>query len=230
LKAAKCGNIQCSSGNTVSTLDSFGRFSSIAIGVNGIPYIAYQSMIPSPLRLALAICSDVTCTTSTNSLLGFAGSGFFTSTTIAQDGLPMINHFEFGPGGPIVKVEKCENPSCSTFTTQLVSFSNGFGFNNYRTSIVIGDDGFPFVAHTGNDSFTLTPQLSVAKCGDFDCTSADVAFRNKIIDNGLNVGEFVSMAMAPEGFPIISYYDSGNGNLKTVKCANSHCISNWTRR
>lgn len=40
------------------------------------------------------------------------------------------------------------------------------------------------------------------------------------------VGSDCSIAISKNGFPIISYYDQTNGNLKLVKCGNASCSTN----
>ena len=55
LKVAKCGNAACSSGNVLSTVDSgfnVGRYTSIAIGTDGLPVISYYVVTTQDLKVA----------------------------------------------------------------------------------------------------------------------------------------------------------------------------------
>jgi hypothetical protein len=63
LKVAKCAKAACTAGtSTLSTVDSTGDvgfFSSIAIGIDGLPVIAYQGGIGGNLKVAK--CANVYC-------------------------------------------------------------------------------------------------------------------------------------------------------------------------
>ena len=79
---------------------------------------------------------------------------------------------------------------------------------------------------TGNGTATnAAGALKVAKCLDANCTGAPVL---TVVDmSAMSVGLFTSIAIPPAGapnrFPVISYYDGTNGNLKVAKCINAAC-------
>ncbi|KKK57283.1 hypothetical protein LCGC14_3056020, partial [marine sediment metagenome] len=43
------------------------------------------------------------------------------------------------------------------------------------------------------------------------------------IDDAGDVGQYSSIAIGDDGFPVISYYDEGNGSLKVAKCFSEYC-------
>ena len=43
------------------------------------------------------------------------------------------------------------------------------------------------------------------------------------VDSNTGVGQYSSIAIGTDGYPIMSYFDSKNGDLKVVKCGNSAC-------
>ena len=45
------------------------------------------------------------------------------------------------------------------------------------------------------------------------------------VDSVGDVGYFTSIAIGPDGFPVVSYYDSTNFDLKVVKCSNAACLA-----
>jgi hypothetical protein len=52
----------------------------------------------------------------------------------------------------------------------------------------------------------------------------------RTLDSTGGVGEYTSIAIGADGFPVISYYDITNADLKVAKCANAQCLNNWWRR
>ena len=62
LKVAKCGNAACSSGNTLTTVDSggdVGSYTSITIGTDGLPVISYCDRTNCDLKVAK--CANPFC-------------------------------------------------------------------------------------------------------------------------------------------------------------------------
>ena len=112
LKVAHCGNVTCTAGNTLTTVDSEGFVGSIAIGADGLPVVSYEEND----ALKVAHCGNVTCTagntlTTVDSDVGGGGS-----IAIGADGLPVVSYGvgEFGPG---LKVAHCGNVTCTAGNT-----------------------------------------------------------------------------------------------------------------
>ncbi len=111
-------------------------------------------------------------------------------------------------------VAKCGNASCSSVTLRTLDATGDVG---RFTSITIGADGFPVIAYydyTNED-------LKVAKCGDASCSPGSVTLRT--LDSTGNVGYDASITIGADGFPIISYRDLTNQNLKVAKCGDASC-------
>jgi hypothetical protein len=64
LRVTKCGNAACTAGNVRTTVDdpanSVGYYSSIAIGVDGLPVISHQDVTAGVLRVTK--CGNAACT------------------------------------------------------------------------------------------------------------------------------------------------------------------------
>ncbi len=64
--------------------------------------------------------------------------------------------------------------------------------------------------------------LKVAVCNDATCTSPTLT----TVDNSVgDVGKYTSLALNSRGFPVISYYDNTNKDLKVAVCNDATCTS-----
>ena len=90
-------------------------------------------------------------------------------------------------------------------------------------SQAIGIDGFPFISYTD----TSNNDLRVMHCSNTACSTHDAP---RTLDSTGLVGGQSNVTIGTDGFPIISYLDSGNQDLKVVHCTNVGCSSNDTPR
>lgn len=128
---------------------------------------------------------------------GFTGN---TSIAIGTDGNPVVSYT--GAGGTL-KVAHCEDPSCTSSTTQPLATTSDY------TSIAIGTDGNPVVGYTEAGS-----ALKFARCGDRACAASTL---QSLDARGITP----SVAVGPDGNPVISY--SGPGS--TLKVARPATLS-----
>jgi len=212
LKVAKCGNPECSSAS-YTTLDGadadVGKYTSLAIGTDGLPVISYYDVTNGGLKVAK--CSDVSCSGATvRTLESGANIGKYTSLAIGTDGLPVISYVD--SGNSILKVAKCAAADCNgtPLITNMTSASN-FGES---TSIAIGADGNPVIASYSYNA------VVVCKCTSPNCSSKTGP---STLAGGSGVGRFVSLTIPADGLPIVSYSDSGR--LAVVKCSNANCTT-----
>ena len=113
LRVVKCGNISCSSGNEINTVESgrFGEYNSLSIGADGFPIISYYDYANGNLKVAH--CGDVSCSSgNTITTLDSAGDvGLYTSIVIGSDNLPIISYYD--ATNYDLKTVKCAKASCS---------------------------------------------------------------------------------------------------------------------
>ena len=215
LKVAKCGNADCTSGNIVTLMDSMGavgQHTAIAIGLDGAPVISYYDVTNQTLKVAK--CTNAFCTgASTRTTVDSAGAvGLHTSIAIGADGNPVMSYHDQTNGD--LKVAKCVNPACPGSATRT-TVDSAVSVGTY-TSIAIGADGNPVISYTDSTN----SDVKVAKCANAACTgSATVT----TIDGPDVVGSMTSIAVAPDGMPIVSYQDFTHQSLKVAKCANAAC-------
>ncbi len=106
------------------------------------------------------------------------------------------------------------------YSFNLVATVDSAGDVGKYSSITMGTDGLPVISYY--DDTPLRDDLKVAKCGNALCSSGNII---TIVDSVGNVGQYSSIAIGNDGFPVISYHDRGSETLKVVKCGNGSCSS-----
>ncbi|MHA2069449.1 MAG: hypothetical protein ACXABY_34235, partial [Candidatus Thorarchaeota archaeon] len=99
LLITKCSSLDCTSISTTTEVsynnESVGAETSIAIGIDGYPVIAYRNLGASPDSLLITKCSSIDCTSiSTTTEVSYGGLdiGKNPSIVIGADGYPVIAH------------------------------------------------------------------------------------------------------------------------------------------
>jgi hypothetical protein len=222
LRVTKCGNPACSAGNVSTTVDdpaaNVGRFTSIAIGADGLPVISYENVTAGDLRVTK--CGNPACTSGNVSVTADSPAndvGVYSSIAIGADGLPVISHQD--STADTLRVTKCGNPACSAgnVSTTVDDPPNAVG---WFTSIAIGADGLPVISHQD----LTAGALRVTKCGNAACTAGNVS---TTADPPNAVGYYSSLAIGNDGLPVISHQDrsSNDSALRVTKCGNPACTA-----
>jgi hypothetical protein len=222
LKVAHCVNPDCSGVATITTVDdpanSVGRYTSIAIGSDGLPVISYQDETAAALKVAH--CVNVACTgastiTTVDDPVG-ESVGYYTAIAIGSDGLPVISYGDLA-GDAALRVAKCTNLDCSGTATITTVDDPPINQVGDYTSIAIGSDGLPVISYRDSTAAAL----KVAKCSNAACTGT--ATITTVDDPANLVGEYTSIAIGSDGLPVISYRDATAFSLKVARCANAAC-------
>ncbi len=164
--------------------------------------------------------SSSTQTTTSTQTTGDVGNQ--TRVALGTDGFAVISHYSFVSATEADMIlTKCSNTACSTSTS--VTIDGGSSSNNYGTynDVAIGADGYPVIAYHDDTN----DDLKVAKCSTADC-SGTVTITS--VDTTNDTGKFVSIAIAPDGNPVISYRLATSGDLRYTRCGNSACSSGNT--
>ena len=115
LRVTHCGNAACIAGNVSITVDDptndVGNYTSIAIGVDGLPVISHLDLTAKALRVTH--CGNAACTagngsTTVDDPLNNIDSN--TSVAIGADGLPVVSYMDVTAGA--LKVAKCGTRTC----------------------------------------------------------------------------------------------------------------------
>jgi hypothetical protein len=220
LKVAKCVNASCTGTSTITVVDTTGDVgwhTSITLGNDGFPVISYYDVTNKNLKVVK--CGNISCSNSniitTVDTTGDVGQ--YTSITLGNDGFPVISYSD--NTNLDLKVAKCVNASCtSTSTITAVDTTDNIGSD---TSITLGNDGFPVISYSDNTN----DNLKVVKCGNISCSNSNII---TTVDTTVFVGRSTSITLGNDGFPVISYRDIGNADLKVAKCVNASCAGTNT--
>lgn len=226
VRAIKCGNSSCNSGNTISLIEdvnSSTAANSVFVGSDGLPIIVYVS--PQERKLKIAKCGNAACssgnTITTIDPGGMEGSSIKSydspSMSMGSDGRAVISYLETGQNYKL-KVIKCGNSACNSGNVTTVV--DGSGVSEFN-SLTLGSDGLPIIAYQDWDPNRV---LKVLKCGNAACSSGNSTIT---VDSVGAVGLYASIAIGADNLPIIAYQDSTSYpyDLKFVKCGNFSCSS-----
>jgi predicted regulator of Ras-like GTPase activity (Roadblock/LC7/MglB family) len=219
---AHCDDLACTSA-TISAVTGTGsrdkgKYSSIAIGSDGLAIIAYYDATEGELEVAH--CSNVKCTSSTTKeVVTSADAGKYTSITIGTDGLPLISYWDADQSD--LEVAHCSDVLCSSKTKTTIDTGDTVG---QYTSITIGVDGYGLISYydytNGN--------LKTAHCTNTACTNFDVS----TISSYGDVGKYTCITVGNDGLAVISYiydYAEGDQRLRMAHCSNTACTSASTQ-
>ena len=139
-----------------------------------------------------------------------------TSLAIGTDGFPVISYGASGAWNLVVA--KCNDPACAGGDETMTTVDDSANTVAEFSSLAIGADGFPVISYWDRSAGTL----KVAKCNDAACAGANETITT-VDDPANQVGEYNSLAIGTDGFPVISYYDATADSLKVAKCNNASC-------
>lgn len=215
LKVLHCNDFLCDgtddTTNLVASDGDVGAWTSLAIGKNGNPVIAYYDVTNHDLKVAR--CNDKACgggdeTISTVESSGDVGE--FASLAIGADGNPVIAYYKRSTGD--LKVAKCNDPACA-------------GGNEKRTTVVsegdvgqwaslgVGLDGRPAIAFY--DATPAAQDLRLARCNDAACAGSNE--RVTTLDGAGSAGQFASLAIGVDGVPVVAYFDASTNKVEVAR-------------
>lgn len=220
LKLIKCNDVSCSGHDeTFSIVDDFsnGR-TSLALGDDDLPVIAYAKYDELGSYLYVAKCNDIYCADGDESLSAVEGPGsnlaYFNSIAIGTDGNPVVSSYD----QQALRVVKCNDPSCTGSDETISIVDETAGAPGAYSSLAIGGDGYPVISYHEHDPGVL----KFAKCNDPACAGGDETIT--ILDNTTEyAGRHTSVAIGADGFPVISYSTSWDWELRVIKCNDAAC-------
>ena len=222
LNVYKCANAACTSGtnNEISSSDSAGQYSSIAIATNGLPVISHYNVTDGDLNIYK--CGVAACTFGSGGNIEINSAdntGQYSSIAIGTDGSPVISHYNATDGD--LNFYKCQDnaDTCDLGTNTEISNADNVG---QHTSIAIGTDGRPIISHYNSTD----AELNVYRCGSDDNVCGG-GF-NSEVNSTDSAGQHISIAIATDSRPVISYYNASDGDLNITKCPDDICSTSGT--
>ncbi len=211
IKALKCGNSNCSAGNTVTTVANLSvRRVRLAFGSDGMPVIGL-SVVSSGLRVAR--CANAECSLASIAVVDPANLGGNTdhALVLPADGRPLFAYFDANNFD--LKYARCADAACTS--AQVVTLESAGSVGIAPSMSLIG--GLPQIAYGGNSN-----SLRLARCASLDCSSgASISTLS-----AENVGDSAMIA-GRDGFAMIVYrQDLATPDvLRLAKCNNAACTA-----
>jgi hypothetical protein len=209
---------------TCTSIDKNGtvifKYVSMKINFDGVAWISYYDATNLNLQVAKYVVSGGTgCgissawTCSTVDSTGDVGS--YSSLSLDPSGNPWISYYDSTPNLDlkVAKYVASSGTGCalSAWTCTTIDSTNDVG---QHTNIAADATGTMWISYYDNTNGYLRLAQYVGSGGS-GCASSAWGCSN--LDTSANVGQFTSMAFAPNGNAWLSYYDATNSSLKVAK-------------
>jgi hypothetical protein len=160
LRALKCGTPDCAAGNSFVTLVPKAVYgAAAAIGMDGLPVVAYFKDGLNVLKCGNAACSDQNTRTRVDS----RGDGNHISLIIPADGHPIIGYAPSAGDVSLFRIMKCGNSNCTSGNRSVLVDETG---NPGRySSLLLSGEGTLLASYL-DEAFTF--DLKIARCKE-DC-------------------------------------------------------------
>ncbi len=201
---------------SITTVDvALGFSTSLVLDSAGNPVISYYDR-PTGL-LKLARCDDADCAGGGESIVGVDSAGLVgvdPSLVLDAAGNPVISYFDAIDRD--LKLARCDDADCSGGGESIVRVDSAGVVGQY-TSLVLDAFGYPVVSYFDSTN----GDLKLAHCDDADCSGGGESIVT--VDSAGAVGRYTSLVLDAFGYPVVSYFDSIDNDLKLAHCDDADC-------
>ena len=224
VKVLHCSNALCSAAtvSTVATNPTAGgsrttqTVTSLAVGTDGLPVIAYPDVVNSDLKVAH--CTNAACSSASLTTVDATGLvGDLASIAIGSDGLGLLAYWDMSNAS--IKTAHCATVDCSSASTTTLGLSNVQG----STMITVGSDGLGLIAYGDSNPNTAIQSYRVAHCSNLACNAVTTAVIETL--PGGMVASSVAIAMGSDGLALLSFAEPTTQQLKVAHCTTATCAS-----
>jgi hypothetical protein len=216
LKVLRCGNPDCSAGNTIATVDSAGDVGlrpSLVLNFLGEPLVVYADATNSDLKVVW--CGNATCTDNNQYSVIVDGVPVeHSSLAMGHDGLPLVAYYDQNAGD--LKLARCDNPTCASATITTVDSTGDVG---WLPSLAVDRYGNPVISYAD----TTNLNLKLVACGNADCTAGNTF---AVLDTA--TANQSSLVIGADNRPAVAYLYDVNGSVRLVRCGTEDCTAGNT--
>ncbi|MBI5287938.1 MAG: hypothetical protein HY873_03075, partial [Chloroflexi bacterium] len=173
---------------------------SLVLDASGFPVVAYSDITNSALKIMH--CNDPVCAGGDESLSMADASGSTGSLKLDANGYPVVSYAEVDVNFALdLKVLHCNDPNCLG-GDESITVPDSQGDVGKDASLELDSSGFPVVTYWDLTNY----HLKVLHCNDPNCAGDDESITSPDT-TGAPVGEFSSLVLDANGFPVISYHN-----------------------
>ncbi|MBN8482861.1 MAG: hypothetical protein J0L88_14855 [Xanthomonadales bacterium] len=226
LSFARCPNADCSGDDILRALDDSaddtGRESSMVLDAAGLVHVAYVNTTDGAVRFIR--CQQLPCNNPTARVIdddpvNFLGADI--DLALNRDGKPIIAYTDSTADELLLAY--CATAECDGGILITVVESNLTSVPGLGPSVAIGTDNSPvMVLRDGTNA-----ALKVLACSDPQCLASP---NQRLIDNDatIDAGYYASIAIRPDGNPVIAYQyrplgGAGGSGLRVAECTTPTC-------
>jgi hypothetical protein len=194
----------------LDTAGDVGRTSSVAIGTDGRPLVAYRDATNGTVKVAH--CNDAACTGATLSTID---AGDDPALVIGADGRGLIAYVSAGS----LKAAHCDDVACTSASTTVV---DGPNVAPARVTVLIGSDALPLIVSMKQVSGPIGPSVTTAHCTTASCSSATVSVHGS---TGTGGTQDTAAALGTDGLPLVAWVVSNAASPLVRRCADIACTA-----
>jgi hypothetical protein len=221
LRVLHCNDVNCAGGDeSITSPETTASFyPSLALDASGFPVVSYHDSGAGDLEILH--CNDVDCAGGDESITAPDSGGDvgeWTSLELDVADRPVISYFDVTNAN--LKVMHCNDVDCAGGGESIMSPDTG-GDVGLSTSLTLDFAATPVVSYYD----TTNDDLKVLNCNDVNCDPAVPGAPDSITspDTAGDVGLSTAIALGVAGFPVVSYRDTTNTDLKVMHCNDVNC-------